>query len=96
MKEENLILLSEFAISLGVDTAFFLTLEERGLINIIRIEQEIYIDIFELPRLEKIIRLHGELEINVEGIEAITHLLERIENLQNEIVSLENRLRLYE
>jgi hypothetical protein len=79
-----------------VDTAFFLTLEERGLINIIRIEQEIYIDIIELPRLEKISRLHDELEINVEGIEAITHLLERIENLQSEIASLENRLRLYE
>ena len=46
--------------------------------------------------MEKISRLHDELEINVEGIEAITHLLERIENLQNEIASLENRLRLYE
>jgi chaperone modulatory protein CbpM len=37
------------------------------------------------------IRLHNELEINVAGIEAITHLLERVEQMQEEMRRLRNR-----
>ena len=46
--------------------------------------------------LEKFIRLYYELDINLEGIETITHLLQRINSLQDEIIILKNRLRLYE
>ncbi len=96
MNGPSLILLSEYSTKLGIDTAFLLTLEEQGLIKTVTVEQHIYIDIIELQRLEKFMRLHEELDINVAGIEAITNLLERIENLQHEITSLENKLRLYE
>ncbi len=41
-------------------------------------------------------RLHYDMEINVEGIEAINYLLQRMKTLQAEMVSLKNRLRLYE
>jgi len=36
------------------------------------------------------------MDINLEGIETVTHLLQRINLLQNEIIVLKNRLRLYE
>jgi PleD family two-component response regulator len=36
------------------------------------------------------------MDINVEGIEAVSHLLERIQRLQDELTGLKNRLRLYE
>ena len=96
MNENSLILLSEYSSRSGVDSSFILLLEERGLIRTVTVEQQVYIDIIELPRLEKITRFHEELEINIEGIEAITGLLERIDKLQSEITSLENRLRIYE
>ena len=96
MKNETLIAVSELAMRLGVETSLIFTLEERGLIKTMHIEQEVYIEFIELPRLEKILRLHDDLDINLEGIETITHLLERIGNLQDEIASLENKLRLYE
>jgi chaperone modulatory protein CbpM len=96
MTKDSLILLSEFVVRAGVNSSFVLALEERGLVNTVLVEQEVYIHITELPRLEKISRLYTDLEINVEGIEAITHLLERIENLQGEITSLGNRLKFYE
>ncbi len=45
----------------------------------------------------RIIRLYYELDINLEGIEAIIHLLQRIDtHQQEEIIALRNRLRLYE
>jgi len=45
---------------------------------------------------EEVIHLHVDLEINIEGIETILHLLEKIDTLQNEAIELKNRLRLYE
>jgi len=50
----------------------------------------------QLPRLEKFVSFYYDLDINLEGIETITYLLQRIENLQNEIIKLNNRLRFYD
>jgi len=50
----------------------------------------------EIQTIEKMIRLHYDLEINLEGIEAISHLLKRVDGLQEELTSLKNRLSLYE
>jgi len=55
-----------------------------------------FIDSGQLQQLEKYIRLYYELDINLEGIETITHLLRRIDLMQDEIIMLKNRLRLYE
>ena len=96
MTEETLILVSECCLSLGIDNSFVLTLEERGLIRTISRESTLYIDLAELDRLEKITRLHNELEINMQGIEVVLDLTERIENLQKAITDLENKLRMYE
>jgi hypothetical protein len=60
----------------------------------ITIEETSYIHKKQLPDLEKIIRFHSELDINIEGIETITHLLNRINELQNEITILKTRLNL--
>jgi hypothetical protein len=67
-----------------------------GLTEITTIEQSRFIDTERLLDLEKFVRLHYELDINLEGIEAITHLLQKIKSLQEEINSLKNRLYLYE
>lgn len=50
----------------------------------------------ELGRLESLVRLHYDLHINLEGLDAINHLLQRMENLQREVAGLRSRLRLYE
>ena len=59
-------------------------------------EEKIFLPVSELPYLEKIIRLHFELDINLEGIETITHLLERIKKMQEHITQLTNRLKEFE
>ena len=45
---------------------------------------------------EQYARWHYDLEINLEGIEVIDHLLHRVKNLQDEITELQNKLKLYD
>jgi len=92
----GLIAVSEFCTYHQVEYTFIRSLSEAGLVEIQVVEQETYIPETELQKLERMVRLHNELEINVAGIEAITHLLQRMEDIQEEIRTLRNRLNRYE
>ena len=96
MQTENLVALNEFCINHNIEVSFVSALEQTGLIEIAVVEETAFIDTDQLRQLEKFIRLHYDLDINIEGIETITHLLRRIDDMQDEITSLRNRLRLYE
>ena len=93
---ENLIPADAFCASHNIEISFIRSLQETGLIEIMTVEEKGYIQTSQLQELEKIIRLYYELDINLEGIETINHLLQRINHLQDEITALKNRLRLYE
>jgi hypothetical protein len=96
MQNGYLIALSEFCSSHEIEDSFVRSLQENGLINITIIEDSPFIPADQLQQLEKFVHLHYELDINVEGIETVNFLLQRINALQDEIVMLKNRLRLYE
>ena len=96
METTDMIVLDEFCNSHQVEVSFVRTLEEHGLIETIIINETLYIQENELSKLEQIVRLHQELNINSEGVDAIINLLKRIENMQNEITVLRNKLRFYE
>ena len=96
MEQTDMIVLDEFCTSHQVEVSFVRTLEEHGLIETIIINETVCIQENELPKLEQIIRLHQELNINSEGIDAIINLLKRIENMQNEIIELRNKLNFHE
>jgi hypothetical protein len=96
MPTADLIAASDFCAYHNIEYSFIRSLGENGLVEVTTIEQTGYIPSKELPTLEKIVRLHNELNINLEGIEAITYLLQRVEMMQQEITSLKNRLRMYE
>ena len=96
MRAKNLIPIHEFCTSHNIDISFISLLFETGLIEMKTIKETIYIPESQLRDLEKIVMLYHELDINLEGIETITYLLNRNSELQNEIIRLRNRLRLYE
>jgi hypothetical protein len=96
MQTEYLIAIDEFCAHHDIEISFISTLQQTGLIEITTIEETNYIDASQIKQLEKFILLYYELDINLEGIETITHLLKRINSLQDEIIALRNRLRLYE
>lgn len=96
MQKKYLIAIDEFCINHNIDVSFINSLQQTGLIKITTIEESEFIDARQLLELEKYVRFHYELDINLEGIETITYLLEKINTLQHEIGTLTNRLRLYE
>ena len=96
MQKVNFIALDEFCSSHNIEISFINSLQKTGLIEISTIEEAMFIDAGQLQLLEKFLRFYYDLDINLEGIETITHLLQRINSMQDEIVSLRNRLRLYE
>ena len=96
MQTRNLIAINEFCINHNIEISFINSLHQTGLIEITNIEETGSIDVSQLGHLEKIVRFYFDLDINLEGIETINHLLERMQMMQNEIITLKNRLRLYE
>jgi cell division FtsZ-interacting protein ZapD len=96
MQKEDLIPAEEFCVQHKVEYSFIHTLHNYGLIEIVNINEKSCIPSDKLKELEKFIRLHYELDINTEGLDAIAQLLNRVENLQDEIMNLKNRLRFYE
>src|ERR1700686_3748610 len=96
MQTEDMIVIDEFCASHQLEISFIHALKEYGLIDITIVDQIQYIPNNDLSRLERILRLNRELDINLEGIDAISNLLKRIENMQNEITALRNRLSFYE
>jgi hypothetical protein len=96
MEQEEFIPLDIFCRHHHVEVSFFSSLQEFGLIEVTKMEQQSYLPVSQLTMAEKLVRLHNELEINDAGIDAVTHLLNRIQNMQEEIRQLKNRLRLYE
>jgi len=96
MATEHLVPAADICINHHVEYSFISGLYDAGLIEITIIDESSYIHETELQKLERMINLHHELDINIPGIEAITHLLQRIEHLQDENRALRNRLKLYE
>ncbi len=96
MKTEYLISLDDFCASHNIEVSFIRSLHETGLVDITLIEEVSFLNLEQLQQLEKYIRFYYDLDINLEGIETITHLLFRVNSMQNEIIALRNRLRLYE
>jgi chaperone modulatory protein CbpM len=95
MKTENLITVNEFCIYHNVEFTFINSLQQAGLVDVKEVDQTIFIPESELKKLQKIVSLH-ELDINIAGIEAITHMLDRIEQMQENMRGLRNRLKMYE
>ena len=93
---EDLIAVNEFCVHHNIEISFLNLLQQNGLIEISTIESQYFVEKEQLPQLEKFVRFYYDLDINLEGIETITWLLQRIEILQNEIINLKNRLRFYE
>ena len=96
MDNTDMVLLDDFCASYHLEISFIHSLRENGLIETVAMDQLLYVTSNELPKLERITRLHQDLNINAEGIDAITHLLRHIDEMRQEINHLRNRLSFYE
>lgn len=93
MKNENLILIAQFCLHYEVEPSFISSLHDFGLIRLLELHDERYLAVNEIREVERMVRLHYDLGINLEGIDAITILLKQIEELQQELMVAKNSLK---
>lgn len=96
MKTEKLIPIKQLCSHYEVEMSFFKQLNEHGLIEVMNIKRTMYIRPEKITEVERIMRLYHELEINIEGIDVIFNLLQKLNAKENELYLLRNRLSIYE
>ena len=72
-----------------LETSFIQELSDWGLIEILKEKDEEYLHEEQLQALEQYSTWYYELDINIQGIQVARQLLQKIEELQEEV----NRLR---
>ena len=96
METEYLIAVDQFCAFNDIEVSFVSSLQQNGLIEFTTVEETEFLNSEQLQQLEKYIRFYYELDINLEGIDIIMHLLNRVNDMHQVITALRNRLRLYE
>lgn len=96
METTHLISIQQFCTHYNVPKTFINALQEYDLVEITITDNDNYIKTNQLNDIEKMMRLHYDLDINLEGIDAIYNLLKQVEDLQSQIITLRNKLSFYE
>ena len=96
MSTKDLITIQKFCSHYEVPESFIDSLYEFELIEIVHEDDTKCLSLAQINTLEKLMRLHYDLNINLEGIQAIHNLLNQVETLQERVNYLKNRLDLYE
>lgn len=92
----DIIIISEYCRKYSIEPSFLEELNDMGLIDLLVENGEFLLPSEQLSMLERFSRLHYELSINVEGLDAINNMLSEMEVLQLEVKQLRKRLSLYE
>ncbi|MCO6499010.1 MAG: MerR family transcriptional regulator [Vicingus serpentipes] len=96
MSKEKLIQIEQLCVHYQVEMSLFSELQDFGIIEILTIEDSYFIHEDKISVVEKVVRMQKDLNINMEGIDTVMNLLDKINDLQTELNTVKNRLRLYE
>ncbi|MFN3757059.1 MAG: chaperone modulator CbpM [Flavobacterium sp.] len=96
METNNLILVETLCSNCEAEFSFIDSLNEHGIIEIIIIKNKKYISNEQLKTVERAIQFYYELNINIEGIDVISNLLNQINDLQQELKITKNKLNLFD
>ena len=87
------IAVEEFCTHHGVEVMLVREFADFGLIQLLVEENREFVPDEEVSRLERMLRLSQELEVNKEGIDIILHMREELKQLRREADQLRYRLR---
>lgn len=93
--QNEVIIVSDYCEKCHIEPSFIELLRDNGLIDVLYDNGQECLSFAQLPSVERYSRMYYDLSINMEGIDVIHHLLQRIEDMQYEINELRSRLRLY-
>ncbi len=78
-----------------VEVSFVNALHAHGLVEIVYTREVACIPEEQLVEAERYTRLHHDLDLSVEGLAAVSHLLEKVKSMQEEIDHLRSQLGFY-
>ncbi|NPA35526.1 MAG: MerR family transcriptional regulator [Chlorobi bacterium] len=96
MDTKNLIPIDQLCGVYEIPKSFIDALCNYELVEVVDMNEEQYIPQDHIKDIEKMMRLHFDLDINYEGLDVVMHLLERIDELEKEVNYLKNKLSIYE
>jgi len=91
MENNRLIALHQLCEVYDIEISFVYSLKEYGLIQIVHSDEGEFLEEETLSDMERLMRLHYDLDINFAGLDVINHLLRRLHQTQKELVELKNR-----
>ena len=80
----------------NIEPSFLKEIYNFEIITFIEEENTLWLEEDMIDKLEKVIRLHKELGVNLEGIDIIINLLEKIEKLEEELLEVKRKLAFFE
>lgn len=83
--EATLFKIVDICRSNNIEITFIKELQQSGLIDITVIESQEFVPEEQIAQIERYHNWYYNLELNVQGIEVVQHLLQKIEFLQHEI-----------
>ena len=92
MDNEKMITLETLLQNYEVEMSFINALQDFGLVTIVEVDGKQCVDRDNLGDLEKMMRLHYDLDINLAGIDVICNMLRKMNEMQAELTMLKNRL----
>jgi hypothetical protein len=95
MDTKNLIPIDQLCGVYEIPESFIDDLCSYELVEVIDTDDARYIPQDHIKDIEKLMRLHFDLNINYDGLDVVMHLLERIEELEKEVNYLKNKLSIY-
>ena len=93
MRTEDLITVKDFCVYHNVAHTFVEYLADAGLVKVTKTN---CIPLDQIQKVERFVRLHNQLEINEPGVATINNLLEKLDDMEQEMSVLRSKLRLYE
>lgn len=86
--ETALIIIDEYCKNSKIESSFITLLADEGLIDIQVIEEKTYIHESQLAELDRFANLYYDLSVNIEGIDIIHNLLNKMHDMEKELYTL--------
>lgn len=94
--EIKYIKIADYCKKTKIEHTFISKLHDEGILALQQIDEQDCIQEDKLEDLEKYSRWHYDLGINLAGIDAMRHMLQRMQQMEREIQSLKSSLRFFE
>ncbi len=86
--DTELIIIKKIYQNSRIEPEFLNLLQEEGLIEVINIDGEQYIKESKLTDLEKFASWYYDLSVNIEGIDIINNILQKMQRMERELYIL--------